>query len=119
MKTATHNGKVYQIGKLYFMGGEFVELLDIEESVTYPFKGVDRYYESISTVDARDLGTIEDAPIELEDGEWYMCEIGKNGYSYETPALREGDNWYMDTEGLRGIDPSFSAEPIYKMVKAT
>lgn len=118
MKTATHNGKVYQIGKLYFMGGEFAELVEIDESVTYPFKGINQHYKSARTVDARDLGTIEDAPIELEDGEWYMCECGIIESRVNKPLLRLGEGGWSVNDS-RVNSNLLNVKPLYKMVKST
>lgn len=76
MKTVTVKGKVYQVGAIYWARGEYLELVRVKNMGTgflmaYPdksaaFVGTD----TLKTVD-QELGTIIDAPIELEDGD--MC----------------------------------------------
>ena len=57
---------------------------------------------------SKSAGTIKDAPIELEDGEWYMCDYG----------IDDRGVFYFD--GRRPlIDWSDKAcvKPLYKMIQ--
>ena len=80
METVTVKGKVYQIGQLYICNqGEIGILKKADESEDFPFilswdnkvvsetKPCERIYELHHSL----LGTITDAPIELENGD--MC----------------------------------------------
>lgn len=78
------DGKVYEDGKLYMtsngsVGWFYVSINNgddgyihlrsiIPNTPTSPFKCGD-----VTAIDPADLGAITDAPLELIDGEWYMC----------------------------------------------
>ena len=127
MKTVTHKGKVYQIDKTYATSNgqivilkdfdielnRFICMYDIFERLTATFKEV--------LVSEYTAGTIEDAPIELEGGHCYYCEINQNTekLEYATMFFHEGE-WYWDSE-LSDVCRDFALrhiKPLYKMVRA-
>ena len=79
IKTVTHEGKVYQIGKKYFVGNvnRLGMLIRIDELSNYPFivseNGLEFAYSKLYAGDP-DMGTITPAPIELIDGAAYMFD---------------------------------------------
>ena len=78
-KTVTHEGKVYEIGKLYeFSDSDTLKRYGRLESVvndTYPYCDHDGCeWEHIKEIGASDLGKIKDAPIELIGGQAYMFD---------------------------------------------
>lgn len=79
MKTITHKGKVYEINKLYGSSAGIKRLSGyIEDSEKLELHGVVGYthHNDITEIKIERLGTIKDAPIELEDGEWYKFVCG-------------------------------------------
>ena len=73
MKTVTHNGKEYQIGALYQFSNDndnwFSDsLVGLNNMVGYPFEGTTTYFKYIREIENPVIGTIKDAPVELEDG---------------------------------------------------
>jgi hypothetical protein len=79
IKTVTHEGKVYQFGKKYFVGNvnRLGMLIRIEKLSNYPFiiseNGLEFAYSKLYAGDP-DMGTITPAPIELVDGAAYMFD---------------------------------------------
>ncbi len=77
MKTVTVKGKVYQIGKLYIDDrGELGRLTDTDEDnfIVASYKGGTSWHSLCANkINPEVLGTIEDAPIELEAGDWWLC----------------------------------------------
>ena len=77
MKTVTVKGKVYQTGGMYYFygltrtGGEISILLYANDN---GFQTYDNTWENCVVLDQK-VGTITDAPIELEDGEMYSFEF--------------------------------------------
>ena len=76
MKTIKDKGKVYQAGAVYEFSGDDnhwrVGILEaIYQGSDYPYKNQCGDYKHIRVYEAR-LGTIEEAPIELIDGECYQ-----------------------------------------------
>jgi len=83
METVTVKGKVYQLNTLY----EFSDLgtswhLETLENIcdkgffeTYDERNEEGSSWKLCRSVSGELGTIIDAPIELEDGEWYMCDL--------------------------------------------
>jgi len=127
-KTVTHEGKVYQVDETYATSNgqivilkdfdielnQFVCMYDIFERLTTAFKEV--------LVSEYTTGTIEDAPIELDDGHCYYCEINQNTekLEYATMFFHEGE-WYWDSE-LSDVCRDFALryiKPLYKMVRAS
>ena len=131
MKTVTHNGKVYKIGAIYFDGlNSLVKLTSIKNGEFYYIDGsgnegsdLEIYsVECSEYVKGAKLGTIEDAPIELESGHCYYCEINQNTekLEYATMFFHEGE-WYWDSE-LSDVCKDFALryiKPLYKMVRAS
>jgi hypothetical protein len=84
IKTVTHEGQVYQIGKNYLFsddGTDFslAKLVRIKKN-GWPFRTDDndlyRYIHEVSAL--KSMGTITPAPIELVDGAAYMFNSHKN-----------------------------------------
>lgn len=78
METVNVNGRLYQMGQMYRnVCGEACILVSVIDNTPRPFgvvplsAGQKIYAGSLSPIDPRELGTITDAPIELEDGD--MC----------------------------------------------
>ena len=122
MKTVTHKGKVYQIGAVYefLMGCEWrVDVLSgfINDEPSTEFE----IYEQIRLC-AAPHGTIEDAPIELESGHCYYCEINQNTEKPEYATMFFlGGEWYWDSE-LSDVCKDFAPryiKPLYKMVRVS
>jgi len=75
MKTIEHKGKTYQVGELYefsrFGENWFVDVLGgIDQGATYPYKVRTQSYKFIRVCKAN-LGTIEESPLKLKNGECY------------------------------------------------
>jgi hypothetical protein len=74
MKTVTHKGKEYQIGKLYLFGDKEGEgyhygiLEEIHEGFDSVFFEGEDAWKFCDEVSIDLVGTIKEAPIELEDG---------------------------------------------------
>ena len=114
METVEHKGKVYQIGAIYGCGpgGGLAKLLGLTDIHEYPFRTDVGNYGFISAISG-ELGTIEDAPLELVDGEWYMVELINR--STVTCLYRFNGAWIDNERG--GIDiPIINA--ISRMVRA-
>ena len=110
MKTITVKGKVYEIGKLYGSAKGIGGLCGHSMNGFELRKNSDEFFIStIYPVDLDAIGTIKDAPIELEDGEWYMCEYG----------IDDRDVFYCDG-GKLSIDGMNKdcVKPLHKMIKA-
>lgn len=82
--TMTLNGKVYQDGKLYMskdghvgwfrcgLNGENFDRILLESlDPLQPHQFCE--FGFVVEIKPEDLGTITDAPVELIEGEWYMC----------------------------------------------
>ena len=116
MKTITVKGKVYEVGKLYRSEATF-EVGYLGEAIgesfnLYQQRGISGSYIAASSISeiTEAIGTIKDAPIELEDGEWYMCEDHKGRQA----VLHYVDNKWLDSRSC----PVMQIAPLYKMVKA-
>ena len=77
IKTATHKGNTYQIGKVYAFSdyGEEWEhdiLKEFQEDSRHPCHGESENWNLIRAIEPSGLGTITPAPIELIDGGAYM-----------------------------------------------
>jgi hypothetical protein len=81
IKTVTHEGNVYQIGKDYVFFDEisgmsfFDELKSINKHTTLPFDGIHARYKHIKNRPLENIGTITPAPIELVDNGAYMFDF--------------------------------------------
>ena len=113
MKTITQLGKVYQIGQLY--QDEFGEVMILLAAAEIGFSMVPVVSGDVVTrkqatpINPTQLGTIEDAPIELEDGEWYMV---KEGFV----LLVEGAHFTNEVGGSP-VASLNTFTPLHKMVK--
>jgi hypothetical protein len=81
IKTVTHKGKVYQIGKDYLFSNDgdqliYGQLKAICPQSGYPFATHDEgFYKYIGLIsDCKSQGTITPAPIELDHGKAYMFD---------------------------------------------
>ena len=113
METVTVSGKIYQIGAIYWAAGEYLELVRAEEgefTLAYPDKSASHVATNrIKAVD-QELGTITDAPIELEPGKWYEAD------DYGVLIYWNGCLRYNKKSGLV-VNPSY-LNSIHEMVKA-
>ncbi len=77
MNTINHDGKVYQVGAVYEFSNDgkrwCVDTFEgIHQYVRHPYRtGFDISFKFIRACEVK-VGTIEDAPIELIDGECYQ-----------------------------------------------
>jgi hypothetical protein len=80
IKTVTHEGQVYQIGKRYIFCDELSGMLFIDELVTIEadkrlsFEGVHARYRYVVNQPLENMGVIKPAPIELVNGAAYMFD---------------------------------------------
>ena len=79
MKTVTHEGNVYEIGKLYLFSDESSfwhsdELKYVDNNDSYKFKGIACAWRYCKPFAEGEIGTITPAPIELIDGDAYMFD---------------------------------------------
>ena len=77
MKTIEHKGKTYQVGAVYEFSDDGEEwcidrLENINQYVTYPYETCPGDGYNFIRACEFSLGTIEEAPIELIDGECYQ-----------------------------------------------
>lgn len=110
----THNGKQYEIGRLYQAEDGIGVLKGITTNKRCFVVGdnnSDWHSEWIVEIlDGDTAGKVTDAPIELEEGCWYMCEI--NGF--EIPFLCAEDGFKTPYGGhAKG-----ELTPLYKMERA-
>ena len=98
IKTATHEGNVYQIGKHYAFSDDGKEWeLDIlegfDEEDAHPCHGELEIWRLIRIMESSELGTITPVPIELIDGAAYMFDYqGSQGVGlYE----KDKDSFFM------------------------
>ena len=97
MKTITHKGKVYRIGGRYMDEDSNIGLLDSHDGRTFRLSSEIRVWfcDELHTFE---VGTIEDAPLELEDGQWYVFNIGftplpfAGYYSEKRKSFMSGNN---------------------------
>lgn len=120
MKTVTHEGKVYKLDETYVtQANEIMILIGIEQDgdfiVSYPFESNKHGAVALRT-SKYTTGTIEEAPPELENGEWYMCVSSLNSTNHKT-CLLYIDGKFVDPD-CSGIDIGEHYKPLYKMVKA-
>jgi hypothetical protein len=95
VNTVMHEGNVYEFNKPYMFSNadeadpldwEHGTLIGILDSTSYKFKTPYNSYVYIKEMEAKDLGTITPAPIELIDNAPYMFEVGGSKFLgfYET-----------------------------------
>ena len=122
MKTITVNGKVYQVGAVYWAYGEYLELVGHNTSggfiMAYPDKTSS--YISAKKIGAAvgKVGTIEDAPLEVKAGEVWMChyEVQTGSESCEHFTLPFVAGLHGSFHGVPANALLFT--PKYKLVKA-
>jgi hypothetical protein len=85
IKTVTHEGQVYQLGKVYSFSHDHKHkcerrLKGVDKGNTeYPFiDHANVCWRYIKAIDSSELGTITPAPIELVDGAAYTFDYNKN-----------------------------------------
>ena len=122
MKTVTVKGKVYQVnmpyvcvdtGKIGYLYSNVTRNGKPFQLSVRPDFNPTRGGEVIlaNEIEPFTAGTIEDAPIKLEDGEWYMCERG----GIPCP-LYYANSWFHDW--CEDVICESKFKPLYKMVKA-
>jgi hypothetical protein len=80
IKTVTHEGKVYQIGKYYLFSVRgttwvYEKLTGIDDSYSKPFCTAFNEWRYIKEVPgSENIGTITPAPIDLDDGKAYTFD---------------------------------------------
>lgn len=118
MKTVIVNNKEYQIGAVYMDDdGEIGRLKSAAQGEECPFvlrfndrNGIRTKPCNFLSAIEFPLGTIKDAPIELEEGEWYMTEI--NHVFFVEGGV------YKNEAGGSPVATTNSYRPLYKMIKA-
>lgn len=120
MKTITHKGKVYEIGRLYRTECGYGELTGFSKDDNYFVihnNGHRSEHFNIFEINKEDLGTIKGAPIKLENGRWYMChwevQIGNESCEHIRQPLKATDGRFDDAP-----KNALLLKPLYKMVKA-
>jgi hypothetical protein len=113
IKTVTHEGKVYQIGKIYLVddGGDFwlpLVLRAIETGSSHPFRGRHVGYKLCKEALLDAVGTITPAPIELVDGAAYMFDSIEDKdflgiYAKSTDRLYYANGRYSNAEQCTSI----------------
>ena len=108
----THNGKQYEKGKWYQFKGAYMQLTKYNMFSEAPFVmwtgSQECHCPIIDKIDPETLGTITDAPIELEEGCWYMTDRC-------FPMLWSGSEW-QNSRVSSTVDQDFT--PLYKMERA-
>jgi len=107
MKTIKDKEKVYQVGAMYEFSDDgktwHIDILEaIYQGSAYPYKARSRVYDSIRVCKANS-GTIEEAPVELIDGECYQF-TDRYDDEHKGFFLAENDRLYCHTGGV--VDPS-------------
>ena len=116
METITVKGKVYEIGKLYGSGKGIGGLCGHSEDGFELRKSSNKFcINAIYPIDLDSIGTIKDAPIELEDGEWYMCEYNED---ITRPANYIGGEFYAAANARFEELITGTPNVLYKMIKA-
>lgn len=118
-KTVTVNGKVYEIGKFYtskcvrFPG----KLISHDgRDFRLDLSGNTWFCDKVTEVPQESLGTIKGAPMELEEGEWYMV---KHENGEVCPYLYIKNGWRSISDDCNEPEIQLSKlKPLYKMVKA-
>lgn len=118
-KTVTVDGMAYELGGLYkSQCGDIVGLLSVDMGrfTCVVLGGGRQSYERITALTMDSLGTITPAPVELVDGEWYMCECGIMSSRVNKPLLNIGkDDWSVNSCRVRSN--LINVKPLYKMIQ--
>ena len=115
-ETVTVKGKVYQIGEWY--------LNDEQEACTLISHGVDgfkvdihgNFFNSIYLAVVESVGTITEAPLELEDECHYLCDFDHG--KYQGAMYCVGDGLLVFGHDHSYPKAGVTVKPLYKMVKA-
>lgn len=114
METVTVEGKVYQIGGIYkYDGAEYCFLKAVKSGVFIVLRFGVHEVSYPAGLTATPLGTITDAPLELEDSEWYLCKFKGD----ETVVFWTGESWCDGFGDQIRSDWQGDIIPIHKMVK--
>tara|TARA_R110002153_G_C13020842_1_gene467470 strand:- start:198 stop:587 length:390 start_codon:yes stop_codon:yes gene_type:complete len=118
MKTITNKGKVYQIGGRYVDGeGNIGQLQSCDGRRKFKMISGSKGFWFCDELRTYEMGTIEDAPLELENGFWYMCEKVMQGQRCEVPYYyRNGFN--TGSNSKLWSPASNYGKPLYKMTKS-
>jgi hypothetical protein len=104
IKTVTHEGQVYQIGKPYVFydvlpGMLYIDkLIAVDKFSMLPFEGSYASYKHVNESKFESMGTITPAPIELIDGAVYTF-----GYGNRLDAVGVYDKCEKRFYHLRGM----------------
>tara|TARA_R110000851_G_scaffold135123_1_gene270548 strand:+ start:237 stop:581 length:345 start_codon:yes stop_codon:yes gene_type:complete len=114
MKTTIQKGKVYQIGERYVDENGNIGVLDSCDGRTFKMSSFSRGFWFCDGLITFEMGTIEDAQIEPEDGQWYMCDLESG------PApLQWGSGHWLFSDGCTFDTVHVgSVIPLHKMGKA-
>lgn len=119
--TATYGGKVYDFNTLYeTQDGVKVVLDNVTDRVGLKVSRLSDesnfWIEQELFETEIILGTITPAPVELVNGEWYMCECGIMSSRVNKPLLNIGkDNWSVNSCRVRSN--LINVKPLYKMIQ--
>jgi hypothetical protein len=127
MEAVAHKGKVYQLNALYaLIDGSKVVLDGIREGrfkvSRLDCEGDWFTVNELFLTNSLLIGTIENAPLELEDGHCYYCEIDQHlptSIEYATLFFFR-DEWFWDSacnDECKDF-PSQHIKPLHRMVKA-
>ena len=108
MKTINHEGKIYQVGAVYEFSDDgktwCVDVLEgTQPKSNYPYRTYSGHGFSLIRVCKANLGTIEDAPVELIDGECYsftdrLVNERKGFFSAEHDTFYRAGGWSCRSE---------------------
>lgn len=128
LKTVEHEGKVYQIGAVYCFRRAtssklYVDVLSRITEGEQPFESHTDYWDEALELQYP-IGTITDAPLELEDGEWYMCDtalVGNACLKFCKADSSRADTWFNGKDCFKVGEHNEKLgviTPKYKMIKA-
>tara|TARA_R110000851_G_scaffold283934_1_gene437511 strand:- start:133 stop:483 length:351 start_codon:yes stop_codon:yes gene_type:complete len=113
MKTTIHKGKVYQIGGRYVDKNGNIGLLDSCDGRTFKMSSESKGFWFCNELATFEMGAIEDAPLELESGGWYMCDLE----SGNAPLQWYTGAWLFSNGVIFSEAKNCSVIPLYKMIK--
>lgn len=119
LKTAEYDGKVCQVGAIYEFSDDCSNwtvdvLTGFTLGATYPISSIRASWVHIRECQLP-IGTITDAPLKLEDGEWYVCAT--SGDNVIQCLYRYGEIWFYNSDRTSAA-PDKEIKPLYKMVRA-
>jgi hypothetical protein len=121
-ETITVKRNIYTAGKVYAdKNGRVCYLVSYHKDDGFKvlYFGENSYSFTPEINPSTYIGEIETVPLELEDGEWYMCDVGDGVDTWVTPYIRI-DNVWVDGIGKNCVilEDLYNVKPLYKMVKA-